>query len=242
MLEITIREYNSVAIFELSGTLDVNASNFIEKIGRCFESGYNDILCDFEGVSLLDYSGLSVLTIAYRNALNHKARIKFVNMPAHIQKVLSFACLDRVLEIYSDKDTALKSFQEDRSIAEVQKMHLRRRFKRLDLDILFYYKSLSEKEFYSGKVLNISAVGMLVFSENRVYPIGETLNIQITLSGILSSIELEAKVVWLVEKDIQPQIYPGMGLAFCNIDSLTQEKIVEFVERNLPLNSSTECS
>jgi c-di-GMP-binding flagellar brake protein YcgR len=49
---------------------------------------------------------------------------------------------------------------------------------------------------------------------------------------------MEARVAWLVDKKIQPQIYPGMGLEFYHIDPLIQEQIVSFVERNLPMDSS----
>ncbi|MBI4707986.1 MAG: PilZ domain-containing protein, partial [Candidatus Omnitrophica bacterium] len=92
--------------------------------------------------------------------------------------------------------------------------------------------------FSEGKVLNISAVGLLVFAD-KTYPLGEILNIKLSLLPKPGQIEFDAKVVWLVERELQPQIYPGMGLEFYQIDTETQKKIVEFVERNLPLGSTT---
>jgi hypothetical protein len=44
----------------------------------------------------------------------------------------------------------------------------------------------------------------------------------------------------LVQKELQPQIYPGMGLEFYNLDSHKQQEIVEFVDRNLPLSYTSE--
>jgi anti-anti-sigma factor len=235
MLEIELRKHGGIAVLDLSGNIDIDASNFIEKIGWCLENGYEDILCNFESVNLVDYAGLSVIAIAYKNALNHKGRMKFLNMPEHIKKVFSLMCLDRVFEIYTDEKSALVSFKEDKVIAEIQKKQLRRRFKRLPLDIgiEFRSKTKEEKGFHKGKVLNLSAVGLLLFT-NKTYPLNEILDLRLSLLPKPGVLELQAKVVWHVAKELQPHIYPGMGLGFYNLDSQMQRKIVEFVDRNLP--------
>jgi len=241
MLEIEFRRFQSVAVLELAGNIDIDAANFIEQIGWCLESGYPDILCDFENINLVDYAGLSVLTIAYKNVLNHKGRMKFANVPAHVRRTFWLVGLDRSFEIYEDEKSALRSFQDDKIISEIQKKQLRRRFKRLDLDIDVGFKSGSRQEqFNPGKILNLSAVGMLVFAE-KIYPLGEVLDVRMSLLPKPGIVEVEVKVVWLVQKEIQPQIYPGMGLEFYDLDSQKQKKIVKFVERNLPLSSISEC-
>ncbi|MCM8795471.1 MAG: PilZ domain-containing protein [Candidatus Omnitrophica bacterium] len=240
MLEIAFRTFNSIAILDLMGNIDIDAANFIEMVGWCLGNGYREILCNFSEVNLVDYAGLSVLAIAYKDVLNHKGTMKLVNVSPHIRRVFSLVYMDRVLEIYEDEDFALRSFQEDKVIAEIKKKHLRRRFPRLDLDIGVEFKSKSKDEpFRQGRVLNISAVGMLVFAE-CIYPLGEILEVRLLLLPQPGEVELEARVVWLVEKELQPQIYPGMGLEFYNLDSLTQKKILEFVERNLPLGSTPD--
>lgn len=240
MLEIDFRRSQSVAILDLSGSIDIDAANFIEMVGWCLENGYKDILCNFADVNLVDYAGLSVLAIAYKDVINHKGRMKFENIPAHIKKIFNLVCLDRVFEFYEDEGLAVNSFQEDRIISELQKKQLRRRFKRLplDIDIEFRAKSKDDK-FNPGKVLNLSGVGLLVFAE-KTYPLGEILDIRLLLLPKPGLVELEAKVVWIVQKEIQPQIYPGMGLEFHNLDSLTQRQIIEFVDRNLPLMTTSD--
>ena len=240
MLEIGFKRYEAVAVLELSGTIDIDSAIFIERVGWCLENGYTDILCNFEDVNLVDYAGLSVLTISLKDVLNHGGRMKLANVASHIKKILSLVALDKVFEIYEDFDRAVKSFEEDKVISEIQKKQLRRRFKRLPLDIDIQLKSLSRNEsFFKAKVLNLSAVGLLVFSD-KVYPLGEILKIRLDLEPSPGVIEIEAKVVWLVEKEIQPQIYPGMGLEFYNLNSEVQKKILEFVERNLPLGTINE--
>lgn len=234
MLEIAFRRNNTVAILDLSGNIDIDASNFIEKVAWCLENGYEDILCNLGDINLIDYAGLSVIAIAYKNVLNHKGRMKFVNAAEHIKKVFSLMCLDKVFETYEDEETAINSFKEDKIIAEIQKKNLRRRFKRLPLDIDVEFKAKSKEEKSSrGKVLNISGVGLLIFTD-KTYPLGEILNVKLNLSPKIGSVEFDANVVWLVEKEFQPQIYPGMGLEFHNMESGLQKKIADFVDRNLP--------
>lgn len=240
MLKIDLRRIGAVAILDCTGTVDIDAAIFIEAIATCFDNGYRDILCNFESVTFIDYAGLSVIAVGYKEVVNKKGRLKFENVPAHIHKLFSMVHLDEVFEIYFDESRAIASFEEDRTIAEIQKKQLRRRFKRLPLEIQVDFKSCSKDEqFEHGRLLNISGVGLLVFSQ-KTYPLGEVLAVRLPLMPSPGLLNIEAKVVWLVQKDLQPHIYPGMGLEFHNLDSETQRKIVEFVERNLPLSCSTE--
>jgi anti-anti-sigma factor len=235
MLEVKARRIRTIIVLDLSGSIDIDSAVLIEKIGAVLNDGYMQILCDFSEVNLVDYSGLSALAIAYKNVVNHKAKMKFFSVPQHVMKVLSLVCLDKVFEIYLDEKKALKSFEDESSISEIQKKQLRRRFKRLPLDIDIQFKASYEEKFFHGKVLNISAVGMLVFAD-KIYKIGDILEIKIAIVPISQSLALTVKVVWLVQKKIQPQLYPGMGLEFYHIDCHVQEKVIEFVERNMAVD------
>ncbi|MFA6384176.1 MAG: anti-sigma factor antagonist [Candidatus Omnitrophota bacterium] len=236
MLEIKSRRVKTVIILELSGTIDIDSANLIERVGTTIQDGYRDIICDLGSVNLIDYSGLSALALTYKNVVNHKGRMAFVNVPPHVTKTFNLVCLDKVFEIYADEQTALKKLDESASLSDIQKKQLRRRFKRLPLDIEIQFRSSHDKEYRHGKVLNLSAIGLLVFAE-ETYRIGEILDVIVSLVPVASAVQVKAKVVWLVQKEIQPQLYPAMGLEFHHIDSATQEKVLQFVERNLPLDS-----
>ena len=239
MLEIKSRRVKSVMILVLSGTIDIDSANLVERVGTIIQDGYRDIICDLSEVNLIDYSGLSALALAYKNVANHKGRMAFVNVPQHVMKTFSLVCLDKVFEIYEDEHTALKKLEEFTSLSDIQKKQLRRRFKRLHMDIDIQFRSSREKDFRHGKVLNLSAIGFLVFARDA-YNIGEILDVTLSLLPVAQVIQVKAKVVWLVQKDIQPQLYPGMGLEFYHIDSATQGKVLQFVERNMPLDSGVE--
>ena len=236
MLEIKSRRVKAVIILELSGTVDIDSANLVERVGTIIQDGYRDIICDLGDVNLIDYSGLSALALAYKNVVNHKGRMAFVNIPPHVMKTFNLVCLDKVFEIYTDEQEALKKLEESVSLSDIQKKQLRRRFKRLPLDIVVQFKSNHEKEFHHGKVLNLSAIGLLVFAK-ETYHTGEILDVIVSLVPVAASIQVKAKVVWLVQKEIQPQLYPAMGIEFYHIDTATQEKVLQFVERNMPLDS-----
>ncbi len=241
MREVNFKKVNGIGVLDLAGSVDINSSSLVEKVGWALENGYLDLVCDFEDVEMIDYAGMSALAIAFKNAINHGGRMKFATVAIHIRKVFNLVCLDKVFELYDNLDTALRSFEDDKVISEIQKKQLRRRFKRLPLDIDIEFKSKEENEFHQGKVLNISGVGMLVYAEKVTCHLGEILDIKLTLRPAPGLLEIETVVVWLVEKNIQPQIYPGLGREFYHVDTLTQEKIVEFVQRNLALDATNEC-
>jgi Tfp pilus assembly protein PilZ len=50
-------------------------------------------------------------------------------------------------------------------------------------------------------------------------------------------LQLDAKVVWIPDKQVQPHFYPGMGVEFTQISSHTQQKIIEFIDRNISFSS-----
>ncbi|MCX7926726.1 MAG: PilZ domain-containing protein [Candidatus Omnitrophica bacterium] len=236
MLEITFKKIKGAAVLHLSGSIDINSANLVEKVGWALSNGYRQLICDFENVELVDYAGMSCLALAFKHVLNHQGKLKFVAVPAHIQKLFSLVCLDRVFEICKDLESALDSFEAEEVITQIKRKQLRRRFKRLPLDIDVYYKAKYEEDYHQGKALNLSGIGVMIFSQ-KTYPVGEVLDLKLTLKPQPGQLFLEARVVWLVEKHLQPQIYPGMGLEFYRIDPHIQEKIIQFVERNLPLSN-----
>ena len=238
MLEIAFRRVESVAVLDLTGNINIDSANLIEKIGWCLENGYPDILCNFENINLVDYAGLSVLAIAFKNVENHKGRIKLSGVAGHIKNIFSLMCLDRIVEMCDEEKQAVSSFKEDQIISEIKKKKLRRRFQRLPLDIKVEFKAKDKnEEFSQGKVANISGVGLLVVAD-KLYPLNEMLEVKLLLSQKTGVLEIQAKVAWLVRMELQPQFYPGMGLEFYQLEPSLQKKIVEFVERNLPLESA----
>lgn len=238
-MEIKVRQNNSAVILDLAGKIDVNSANLVEVVGQLVHDGYNDILCNFEEVDFIDYMGTSVIVIAYKEIINNHGRMKFCNVPAYIRNIFCIAGLDRVIEMHASEEQALNSFKEDKAIEEIKNMQLRRRFKRLPIDIKIELKAKHARnpECLKLDVLNLSAVGAFVFGCGK-FKLGDEVILTMKLPPKKEELVLEAKVVWIPDKQVQPHSHPGMGVEFVNLPSKTQEELAGFVERNVSMSLS----
>jgi c-di-GMP-binding flagellar brake protein YcgR len=155
-----------------------------------------------------------------------------------VQKLFSIVGLDKVFTYYDNEDEAIKSFTEEVLFSHILEQRLRRRFKRIPLhNIIEYKQKYSPKgAFYKGKIVNLSAIGAFIIAE-KVFSIGEILTTRINLAPAPGTIEIDAKVVWEADNEIQPMESPGMGLEFYNITPKVQEQIIDFVEKHLTHSS-----
>jgi stage II sporulation protein AA (anti-sigma F factor antagonist) len=238
-LEIRARQKDNIIILDLAGRIDVNAANLVEAIGQCVRDGYNDILCNMEDVDFIDYMGISVLVIAYKEVINSNGRMKLAVVPSFLKGTLSVAGLERVIDIHATEEAALKSFSEDKIIENIQKMQLRRRFKRLPIDIKVELRPKHSRNPVCLKVdiLNLSAIGAYIYGCDK-FKLGDEVILKLKLPPKQEELELDAKVVWLPDKQVQPHNYPGVGVEFYNISVTVQQKLLEFIERNLSFLSS----
>lgn len=235
-LEIYSREKQGVTILAVSGNIDISASEFIEVVGWHLSNHRLEILCDFSKVGMLDYAGLSVITIAYKNVVNHDGRMKFFGVPASVRNVLHAVMLDRIFEIYETEELALNAFKEDKQIDKIKHMQLRRRLKRVCLEIPITYKAkFSDQKEYKGKFFDISGSGAFIFGK-KTFALHDILTLQFDLPH-MAGFNIDAKVVWLADKDIQPQQYPGMGLDFYKITVSTQKRLINYIEKNADIRS-----
>ncbi|MFA5410755.1 MAG: anti-sigma factor antagonist [Candidatus Omnitrophota bacterium] len=240
-MEIKARTKGNIVILDLSGRIDVDSANLVEAVGQCLRDGYIDILCNFEEVDFIDYLGVSAIALAYREVLNNHGRMKFANIPAHLKNIFSVTGLDRVVEIYATTDLALNAFKEDKVIENIKKLQLRRRFKRLPIDIKVELKDKYAHAPACLKVdiLNLSAIGAYIYGCDK-FKLGDEVVLRFKLPPKPEELEFQAKVVWLPDNQIQQHLRPGMGVEFYNLSSSLQEKLLEFIERNLSRMSMDE--
>jgi anti-anti-sigma factor len=238
MLEIRPRQKEGVIILDLSGRVDVDSAHLVEIVSQCVRDGYLDLLLNFEEVDFIDYLGVSAIVLAYKEVTNNSGRMKFASIPTHLKGVFSVSGLDRVIEIYITEDLAVNSFKEDKVIENIKRMQLRRRFKRLPIDIKVELKAKYERPPTSHKldIINLSAIGAYIFGCDK-FKLGDEVIIKMKLPPKDEEMELEAKVVWLPDKQVQPHAYPGMGVEFVNIPSGIQQKIIDFIDRNFSFMS-----
>ena len=233
-MEIRARQKNNIIILDISGRIDVDSANLIEIVGQCLRDGYPDILCNFEGVDFIDYMGISALVIAYKEVVNNKGRMKFSNIPVHLKGVFSVAGLEKVIDMYPTEELALTGFQEDQIIEKIKKLQLRRRFKRLPIEMKIELKAKYDKKAtcLKGDMFNLSGIGAFIYGCGQ-FKLGDEIVLKLKLPPRHEELGLEARVVWLADKQIQPHHHPGIGVEFYNISTSTQQKLLEFIEKNL---------
>lgn len=233
-MEIKAKKINNIIVLDLAGKIDADSATFIEIIGQCVHDGYTDILCNLESVDFIDYTGISAIVIAYKEVVNNNGRMKFAHIPAHLSKVFSVAGLDQIMDIYATEELALSSFEESQALEKISKLQLRRRFKRLPLGIKIEARSKNNKNHpvFLGSLLNLSGIGAYIYGEHN-FTIKDELTIKIKIPPKNTEINIEAQIVWLPDKQIQHQIYPGMGIIFHKISSEDQRRLLEFIDKNL---------
>lgn len=233
-MEIRARTKGNVIVLDLIGKIDVDAANLVEAVGQCLRDGYSDILCNFEEVNFIDYLGVSALALAYREVVTNNGRMKFANIPAQLKNIFSVTGLDRVIDFFATEDHALNTFKEDVVIENIKKLQLRRRFKRLPIDIKVELKDKYAKSPVCLKldILNLSAIGAYIFGCDK-FKLGDEVVLKFKLPPKPDELELQATVVWLPDKQIQLPLHPGMGVEFRNLPHDVQERILGFIERNL---------
>lgn len=238
-MEVRTRQKNNIIILDICGRIDVDSANLVEIVGQCVRDGYNEIVCNFEEVDFIDYMGISVIVIAYKEVVNNNGRMKFANIPSHLKGFFSVSGLDKAIELYPTEELALGSFKEDKIIEKIKRMQLRRRFKRLPIEIKIELKAKHDNNPHCMKLdmLNLSAVGAYIYGCDK-FKLGDEVILKMQLAPKNEDIQLDAKVVWLPDKQIQRQIQPGMGVEFHNIPTSVQQRLLEFIERNLSFMST----
>ncbi len=184
---------------------------------------------------MVDYNGLSILGIAYKNITNQNGMLKFSDVPLHIKELFKTTRLDMVFDMYGNEKGALQSFELS---DKVDKLILRRRFKRIDVNISARYKKgISAKvKFLKGKLLNISGEGLFIYSKN-IFPASTQLYLEISLEKKKRPITLMGTVLWLADKELQPHVYPGMAISFTDLEKKSQAKIIDFIDKNITRRS-----
>ncbi len=240
-MEIKTRYKDGVMIIDIAGAIDADSAVLVETVGQCLREGYCDILCNFEDVAAIDYVGIAALVLMYKEALNNRGRLRFSCIPAHLKNMLAVAGLDRVIEMYAAEDLAVSSFHEDKIIDNIQKMRLRRRFRRLPIDIKIELKDKYERvpQCLQLDIINLSPVGAYIFGCDK-FKLKDEITVRFKLGSDPQEFVLDATVVWLPDRQIQPHLYPGMGIAFREIPAQIQEKIFAFIERNASLMPTDE--
>jgi anti-sigma B factor antagonist len=239
-MKLHIREAADILIIDIEGSVDIDSSEFIETIGWLLKNRKSKILCNFEAVEMVDYSGLSILAIAYKNVINHGGIMRFCNVGLHIRELFRLVQMEKIFQSYNSEGEAIESFNEH--LLELERLPLRRKFKRLEMNMEARFRlqkpAAPESHVCAGKVLNISGAGMFIYTR-YLFPVRTKLYLEISIPKELSPIEMEGMVIWIADKNLQLHCYPGMGVEFIHLDAQRQKDLLEFIDKNVTHRSET---
>ncbi len=232
-LQLKFRETKNVTVIDIEGRIDLNASELIELVGWLLKRGKRRILLNFERVELMDYHGLSILAVAYKNVRNHDGIMKFVYVPLHIEKVFQIAQLLDVFELHEDENRAVESFHRKPDKAWLP--HMRRRFRRLEgmsLRVRFIPVYRKGDPFFEGKAIDLGGEGLFLYAE-KTFPLNTELSMELEFEPDTPPFTANGVVIWHTDRELQPQKSPGMGIQFKQLDANQQKRLIDFIDRNL---------
>ena len=100
-----------VAVLVINGRLDsMVAKEVKDKISSMPLHGYKHAVVDLSAVTLIDSSGISSLVTALYNTRKNNGILKLSGPPPVVSEAFQLINFDRIFEIFTDVDSAVKSF------------------------------------------------------------------------------------------------------------------------------------
>jgi anti-sigma B factor antagonist len=108
----TFREVGVVTIVDLSGLLRLGESSAVLRtaIRELIEKQQGKIVLNFRDVTEIDSAGIGELVAAYSTVKSRDGRLKLLNPPKKVCDMLKLTQLMKVMEVYADEESAIRSF------------------------------------------------------------------------------------------------------------------------------------
>jgi anti-sigma B factor antagonist len=110
-MEVKVTNHGSVKIVEAEGEVDLYSSPKLRKVLLDLtKSEHKAILVDLNKVKYMDSSGIATLVEALQQVGKYHGKLKLTNLREAVKDVFELSRLDKVFDIYQNKEDALKSF------------------------------------------------------------------------------------------------------------------------------------
>ncbi len=112
-MNVNVREKDGVFILDLSGRLDINASDKINKtVDDILEKGGKIFLMNFSEVDFVSSPGLVILVSILKKIRKEQGRIALFNLQSYVREVFEVTQLTKVFEIFESEEEGIKSLKE----------------------------------------------------------------------------------------------------------------------------------
>ena len=107
-------EVGNVLVLHLTGPITLGAATkaFRALIHETLEAGKKNILLNMKEVYYIDSSGLGELVAAFTTVSREGGKLKLMKLTQRVQDVVQLTKVYRIFEVFTDEDTAVRSFDE----------------------------------------------------------------------------------------------------------------------------------
>lgn len=110
-MDIIEKAMGNVCIVKLIGRLDASCSSELkDKVTAMLDENKKNILIDLGGIDFIDSSGLGMLVNCMGSVTKTGGLFKISSLKEHPKSLLQMTRLDRVFDIFDDRDEAIKAF------------------------------------------------------------------------------------------------------------------------------------
>jgi len=112
-MRIAARHKNDIVIFDIEGEIkrsDITDMTLHQLVKEQLDGGKRKILLNFEAVEFIDSFGVGEILASYISTHNLGGKLKLVKISKKLFLIFQVTMLTKVLDIYEEEDTALKSF------------------------------------------------------------------------------------------------------------------------------------
>ena len=112
-MRIEARHKNDIVIFDLEGEIkrsDITDVTLHQLVKEQLDGGKRKILLNFEAVQFIDSFGVGEILASYISTHNLGGKLKLVKISKKLFLIFQVTMLTKVLDIYEEEETALKSF------------------------------------------------------------------------------------------------------------------------------------
>lgn len=112
-MNIESRQQDDVSILSITGNIDaLTSTTLTDYIKSQIKSGNVKLIADVGGVDYTSSAGLRVMLAAVKETRSLNGDMRLANIQPNVQKVLELSGFTNILKIFSDVDSAVKSFSE----------------------------------------------------------------------------------------------------------------------------------
>lgn len=110
MIEVSINDVGKATVLSISGDVDLYSSPDVRKeLISLTDKKVKNILVDLNEVSYMDSSGVATLVEGLQQIGKYKGKLVLFGLHSVVKEVFELSRLDKVFEIYPDRETALEN-------------------------------------------------------------------------------------------------------------------------------------